>query len=179
MSNRVEIPINKLKTALLLIVPLIALIFGPLLFFLPELFTSQSEPIIEKTRYMGLAAGIVGLILLILIVRKWLSKKTGLIIDDSGIADYSNASYTDITEWSDIIKIEGKKVGPLKLIIVHVSNPEKYLNNAKKSAVRQMRKNLQFYNSPLLLVSTRLKIKYDDLLVQIQNEFEKIKGRYT
>lgn len=176
MTNRIEIPINKTKTALLLIVPLFALILGPLIYLSPETFFSQSFDDIEKTRLTGMVAALVGLILSILIIKKWLSKKTGLILDKSGITDISNASYTGLIEWSDITRVEGKKVGPIKLIILHTGNPEKYINKAKKTSIRQMRKNIQFYNSPFLIVSTRLKIKYDDLLALINNEYEKSKG---
>lgn len=179
MTNIIEIPINKTKTALLLIVPLIALIFGPLLYLSPESFISQSSTVFEKTRLSGIVAGVAGLILSILVIRKWLSKKTGLTIDKSGITDISNASYTGLVEWKDITKIEGKKVGPIKLIILHTDNPEKYINKAKKISIQQMRKNLHFYSSPLLIVSTRLKIKYDNLLVLIKNEFEKSKRATT
>ncbi len=99
----------------------------------------------------------------------------GFTIDKSGITDISNASYTGLVEWNDITKVEGKKVGPIKLIILHTDNPEKYINKAKKTSIRQMRKNLSFYGSPLLIVSSRLKIKYDELVVQITNEFERFK----
>jgi hypothetical protein len=160
-------------------VPLIALILGPLIYLSPESFFSQSSSDFGKTGLNGLAAGITGLILSILVIRKWLSKKTGFIIDESGITDISNASYTGLVEWNDITKIEGKKVGPIKLIILHTENPEKYINKAKKTAIRQMRKNLHFYGSPVLIVSTRLKTKYDDLLVLIKNEFEKSKRATT
>lgn len=175
MTNRIEIPINKTKTALLLIVPLFILISGSLVYFSPETFISQSSNDFEKTRIIGIAAGVVGLILSILVIQKWISKKTGLTIDKSGITDISNASYTGLVEWNDITKVEGKKVGLIKLIILHTDNPEKYINKAKKTSTRQMRKNLQFYGSPFLIVSTRLKISYNDLLMLINNEFEKSK----
>lgn len=175
MTNRIEIPINKTKTSLLLIVPLFALILGPLIYLSPESFFSQSSSDFEKTRLVGMVAGVVGLIFSILIIKKWLNKTTGFIIDKSGITDVSNASYTGLIEWSDITKVEGKKVGPIKLIILHTGNPEKYINKAKKTSIRQMRKNLQFYGSPLMIVSTRLKIKFNDLLELIDNEFEKSK----
>ncbi len=177
MTNKTEIPINKSKTALLLILPLLALIFGPLIYFSPETFFSESPDDLEKTRLSAMVVGIAGLILTIMIVRKWLSQKTGLTIDASGITDISNASYTGLIEWTDITSIEGKKVGPIKLIILHTNQPEKYINKAKKMAIRQMKKNLQFYNSPLLIVSSRLKMNYDDLLELIRTEFEKSKGQ--
>lgn len=179
MTNRIEIPINKIKTALLLIVPLIALIFGPLIYLWPDSFISQSSPDFEKIRLLGIAVGVVGLLLSIIIIRKWISKKIGFIIDKKGITDISNASYTGLIEWTHITKVEGKKVGPIKLIIIHIDNPVEYINKAKKTSVRQMRKNLQFYGSPILIVSTRLKIQYDELLVLITNEFEKSKRSIT
>jgi len=179
MTNRIEIPLSKTKTALLLIVPLFLLISGFLVFLWPESFISPTSNDLGKIRFQGIAGGVVGLLLSILIIRKWLTKKIGFTIDKSGITDISNASYTGLVEWNDITKIERKKVGPIKLIILHTNNPEKYINKAKKTSIRQMRKNLHFYGSPILIVSSRLKIKYDDLVVQITNEFEKSKSATT
>ena len=132
MTNRIEIPINKTKVVLLLIVPLIALILGPLIYLSPESFISESSNDFEKTRILGMAAGVVGLILSVLVIRKWLSKKTGLTIDESGITDISNASYNGLVEWTDIRKVEGKKVGPIKLIILHTDKPKNILIRLKK-----------------------------------------------
>jgi hypothetical protein len=176
MTNSIEIPFNKTKTALLFIVPLILLIIGALAILQPEAFTSPKPNDLEKIKFLGIAGGAIGLLLTIIIIRKFLSQKTGFIIDKSGITDISNASYTGLVEWNDITKIEGKKVGPIKLIILHTNNPEKYINKAKKTAINQMRKNMNFYGSPLLIVSSRLKINYDELLQQLTNEFEKSKG---
>lgn len=124
---------------------------------------------------MGIVGGVIGLLLSILTTRKWFTRKIGFIIDKSGITDISNASYTDLIEWNDITKVEGKKIGPIKSIILHTNNPEKYINKAKKTSVRQMRKNVGFFGSPILIVSSRLKIKYGDLVKLITSEFEKAK----
>lgn len=173
--NRIEIPLSKRKASLLLIVPLILLISSPFSFLWPEWFGSSMPNDLEKTRFLGIAGGIVGLSLSIFIIRKWLTGKAGFIIDKSGITDVSSTTYTDLVEWEDITKVEGKKVGPLKFIILHTDKPEKYLNKAKKIARREMGKSLSFHGSPLLIVSSRLKIKYDDLLMLINSEFEKAK----
>ena len=175
MTNRIEIPISKSKVALLLIFPLILLISSPFIILWPESFTSPTANDLDKMRFIGIVDGVAGLFLSLLVIRKWLTKKTGFTIDESGITDVSNASYTGLVEWNDITKVEGKKVGPIQLIILHTDKPEKYINKAKKTSINQMRKNLSFYGSPLLIVPTRLKIKYDDLVVLITNEFEKKK----
>lgn len=179
MTNKIEIPLSKSKMVLLLIVPLFLLISGPLFYITPDSFISQNLNNLEKIKFLGIVGVVLGLLLSILIIRNYLIKKTGLIIDKSGITDISNASYTGLVEWTDIIKVERKKVGPIKLIILHTDKPEKYINQAKKTAIRQMRKNLHFYNSPILIVSSRLKIKYDDLLVLMNDEFNKVKRATT
>ncbi len=176
METRIEIPVSKTKTALLLIVPLCILILGPIIFLRPESFITSTFNDIEKIKVLGIVGGVVGLLLLTLILKKWLTKKTGFIIDKTGVTDLTNASYPGLIEWKDIKNVEGKKVGPIKLIILHIENPEKYINKAKKTSIRQMKKNLNIYGSPLLIVSSRLKIKSDDLIMQITNEFQKSKG---
>lgn len=81
MTNKIEIPINKAKVALLLIVPLILLISGAFIVLEPESFASSGNGDLEKAKFMGIAGGVVGLILLIIIVRKWYIKNAGLTID--------------------------------------------------------------------------------------------------
>lgn len=181
MTNRIEIPISKTKSALPILFLLILGVSGVFAFLSPESFVSNvskyNNP--DSIRTIGIAAAGISLVLAIVFIRKLFTKKMGFTIDKSGITDISNASYTGLVEWNDITKVEGKKVGPIKLIILHTDNPEKYINKAKKTSIRQMRKNLSFYGSPLLIVSSRLKIKYDDLVVLITNEFEKSKRTTT
>lgn len=176
MTDQITIPFNKTKTALLLIVPLFLLISGIVAILSPASLASTTSDDLEKIKLLGMAGGAIGLLLSILTIRKWLIQKTGFTIDQSGITDLSNASYTGLVEWKDITKIEEKKVGPIKLIILHTNNPQKYINQAKKTAVRQMKKNQGFYGSPLLIVSSRLKISYENLATLLKKEFEKSKG---
>lgn len=179
MTNNIEIPIDKTRTALLLIVPVLILGAGILSIISPETLYSPDSNDFEKFRLLAMAGGVIGLFLTIQISRKWLFKKTGFIIDESGITDLTNASYTGLVEWQDITKVEKKKVGPIKMIILHINNPEKYIKQARKTSIRQMKKNLKFYGSPILIVSSRLKIKYEDLAVLITKEFEKTKSAKT
>lgn len=159
----------------LLIIPIILLILSSFSILKPEALISTTFNDSEKIKFIGIAGGIIGLLLSISIIIKWLTKNIGFVIDKSGITDGSNASYNGLVEWNDITKVEAKKVGPIKLIILHSNNPEKYINKAKKTSIRQLRKNLSFYGSPLLIVSSRLKIKYDDLFTLINSEFRKLK----
>ncbi len=175
MSTKIEIPFSKTKTAL----PIIFLLFlgatGIYAYISPESFVSSAHENPEKTRLMGIAAGGIGLVLAIIFIRKWFINKTGLIIDENGITDVSNASYTELIEWNDITGIRRTKNGPIKSIVLLTDKPQKYLDKAKKTSRYTMQKVLRAHGSPFLLVSSRLKIKYDDLADLISTEFEKAK----
>jgi hypothetical protein len=176
MNTKIEIPFSRLKAALPIIFLLIISFTGLLAFLSPETLIANTNENTDRIGIIGLATAGITLVLAIVFVFKWLTKKTGLIIDHNGITDISNASYTGLVEWNDITKIEGKKVGPIKLIILHTNNPEKYINQAKKTAIRQLRKNLSFYGSPLLIVSSRLNIKYEELFDTMTKAFNNSKN---
>lgn len=175
MNPRIEIPISKTKTAMLLIAPIALLALSAFALLSPESLSAPNVNDIGKIKLLGITGGAIGLFLSLVVIKKWLSQQAGLIIDASGITDHSNASYTGLMEWQDITKIEGKKVGPLKIIILHTHNPEKYIDQAKKTSGHQLRKNLKFYGSPLLIVSSRLQTTYDELLGQVHTAFAKAK----
>ncbi len=177
MNTKIEIPLSKTKSALPILFLLILGISGLFAFLWPELFTKASK--YESTRMLGIANVAISLGLMIPFTRKLFTKKAGLIIDKDGITDNSNGTYTGLIEWNDITGVKTVRNGFLKTVVVLTNKPEKYINKAKKIVQPAMGKALRLHGSPLLIVSSRLKIKHDDLHKLITGEFEKVKRTTT
>jgi hypothetical protein len=175
MSSKIEIPLSKTKTVLPILFLGILGICGISAFLSPESFVTKvskyDSP--ESIRTIGIAAAGLSFVLIIVFAKKWFSKKAGLIIDEHGITDISNATYTELVEWKDITGIKKVKNGPIKTIVLMTDKPEKYLDKAKKMSRPTMQKALRFHGSPIVLASSRLKINYDDLVELLSTEFEK------
>ena len=176
MNDKIEIPLSKVKAAIPIIFLLFLATIGFIGYFSPESLFSNMDENSDKFGIFTLIAAIVMLALATVHAIKWFRKKTGLVIDEQGITDHSNATYPGLVEWNDITGIKQVKNGPLKSIVLITAKPEKYINQAKKAMRPSMNKALKFHGSPILIVSNRLKISYDELYATISGEFEKVKG---
>lgn len=172
MSTKIEIPRSKTKSAL----PILFLLFISGLSFhayiSPESYDQEK---IESMKIISMATAIVTLVFALVLSKKLLSKKPGLLIDEFGITDYSNATYTELIEWSDITGIKTVKNGPIKSIILMTDKPDKYLDKVKKTTRYSMSKVQRIHGTPFMLVTSRLNIKYEDMVSLITDEFEKAK----
>lgn len=110
-------------------------------------------------------------------IRKIFDNKVGLIIDENGITDNSNASSIGLIEWNDISEIKTEQVMSTKFLLIEIENPEKYIAKAKnKMKARLMKTNMKMYGTPLSITSNTLKYDFDELGKLIQTEFEKNKN---
>ena len=179
MSNKVEIPFSKTKTLIPIILLLVIAVSAIVAIISPETFITKTSKYNtpETIRTIAIAAAAIGLGLSIPLAIKWFRNKVGLLIDENGITDFSNATYPELIDWKGITGIKKSKNGPIKSIVLLTNKPEKYINQAKKMMYTSMMKVYKFHGSPLMIVSSRLKISYEELLEIISTEFEKAKGQ--
>ena len=98
----------------------------------------------------------------------------GLIIDEHGVTDHSNYTSVGLIEWADIVGIGHYQVESTKMIIIHTDNPEKYIKRAKNGfAEKNMRMNQSMSGSPLTIISSSLKIEYEELEHLLIQEHQK------
>ena len=149
-------------------------ILGCIFIMRPEIFISirhSNELMIQvigvlATTFFGLAA-VYGIV-------KLFDKKAGLIVDENGITDNSNATSVGMILWKDIISIEKVTKASQRFLIVHTVNPEKYIQKAKgKFRQMTMRANYKLYGSPISIIAYSLKIDFDDLEMMLQSELKK------
>lgn len=54
--------------------------------------------------------------------------KSGLIIDQTGLTDNSSVASAGQIYWTDISNISGKEIHKQKFILLHVTNPQNYID---------------------------------------------------
>ncbi|MES2726762.1 MAG: STM3941 family protein [Bacteroidota bacterium] len=176
MSDRIVIELSKKKIVLLLIAGVAFVIFGCLGAISPDTFVSPLFRSPEFIRISGVAAVTFFGIGTLFIARKLFDSKPGLIIDQNGITDNSNAIGIGLIEWQDITRIQRIEIVSTKILILHINKPEKYIERAKSYIVKKaMLTNQKMYGSPISITSNSLKISFEDLETLLKQELKKNK----
>lgn len=174
MNSRIEIPQSKGKIILLLI-GAIAFVVGGVFFALsPEVFATSRMRSPEVIRIVGILSisffGICGYF----IAKKFFDPKPGLIIDDEGITDNTNAASLGLIEWRDITGMTVVQVASTKFLVLMVNNPEKYISRAGGMlSKRAVSMNSKMYGSPVTIISNSLKMSFKELETLLKTELEK------
>ena len=180
MNDKIEIPLSKNKIVLLTIGSFLFVIAGIWLFANSTEFQNHSMRLLKNPMIVK-SVGVISILFFGAIgtygIRKMFDKKVGLIIDENGITDNSNASSIGLIEWNDISEIKTEQVMSTKFLLIKVKNPEKYIEKAKSGMkARLMKTNLKMYGTPLSITSNTLKYDFNELEKLIQTEFEKNKN---
>lgn len=165
MIEQSEIKISKIKLVLMTIGSAIFVGLGLWFISNPYQFDSRNE-------YLVLIIGITSILFfgmcLIFMIRKLFDNSIGLTINEMGITDNSSGTSVGLIEWNDISDIQITQIASTKFILIETTNPEKYINRAKKSISRRaMKANYKMYGTPLSISSNTLQIKFDELLEKI------------
>ncbi len=171
--TEIRVPLSKAKIILLMIGALAFIIAGAWGVIEPERFASIRYP--KNTVFIsGLAAVLFFGFCFVFIAKKVFSRKAGLIINDDGIIDNSNATSVGLIEWKDITGIKSWGTGSSKVIVVLTSEPEKYIERSKNIISKKaMKANNRMYGSPLSIISNSLKINFLELEKLILEQIEK------
>lgn len=177
MGDKIEIPLSKIKIALLLIGAVIFVVLGVFFILRPEQFASVRFRNAELIRWAGVAATAFFGFCSVFIARKLFDTKAGLIIDWQGITDNSNGTSVGLIEWDDITGIETFQVVSTRILFLHTDKPDKYIGRVKNRILKHtMKANHKKYGSPLSIISGSLNMNFDELEKLIVSEFER-RGR--
>lgn len=172
MEEKIEIPLSKLKIALLLIAAIAFAVLGILFAINPEQWAGTKSP--EFIRIMGVISTIFAGIGSIFIGRKLFDEKLGLTIDNEGITDNTSATSVGLIDWEDIVGIERVEIASTKILLILTNKPDKYIERAKNGlAKRAMKSNYKMYGTPISIISSPLKMKFTELENLIVSEFNK------
>ena len=170
--TEIKITLSKSKIILLLIGALLFVIVGAYSVLVPEKFASVRFP--ENVVFISGLAGILFFgLCFVFISKKVFSQKPGLIINDEGIIDNSNATSVGLIEWEDITGMKVTGGNSSKVLIIMTSQPEKYIDRAKNIISKKaMKINYKMFGSPLSIISNSLKIKFSELESLISEQIE-------
>lgn len=106
--------------------------------------------------------------------KKIFDKKPGVMIDEQGITDYSNATSIGLIKWSDITAIRTHKIMATKFLMIDIRNPEAYLEKSNSSMQRKlMQANMKTYGTPISITSNTLNYDFEKLEKLVQEKFSK------
>jgi hypothetical protein len=174
--TEIRIPLSKKKNLLMLMGAAIFVLLGILFVVRPENFTSPFRQNIVLIRLVGIlsivffgACAIYGMI-------KLFDKKYGLIINNEGIIDNTNASSIGLINWADILSVETRNVMSTRFLLIFIKNPGDYLNRTKGLKRKLLYANMRMYGTPLSVISNSVKFNFEDLESLIKtnlNEYQK------
>jgi len=178
MTNKIEIPLSKSKMYFGFASSILFIILG--IWLITSAYNIERESMLSNpmTRmsigimniiFFG-AAGIIGL-------KKLLDKSPGLVIDKNGIVDNSHGGSLGLIKWADIKGISTQGMMGTKFLLIHVNNPEHYIEKAngrvKKKVVQA---NMKMYGTPFSIVSNTLTYDFSKLEALVNAEWEKYKN---
>jgi len=159
--SKIEIPLSKTKLLFGIAGSILFVVLGLFLFITIADQQSRFNQTIVKgvgiavILFFG-ATGIYG-------VKKMFGNAIGLTIDDSGIFDNTNASSIGLIKWTDITEVKVEQVASTKILLIHITNTEIYLDKAKGFRRKLMEGNNRMYGTPLSITSNTLKYNFGDL----------------
>ena len=171
--ERIEIGKSKIKIFIMLLICAVMAYVSFCLFENAEHYTSY---IFRNTIFIKIS-GLVGSVFCVLgfitLLVKSFEKKAGLVIDNCGITDYSNAISIGLIKWEDIQSIRNTNVMSTKFLIIDVKNQEYYLNKIEnKFKLTLMKSNIKLYGTPITINSSTLNCSFNELEKILRTAFE-------
>jgi hypothetical protein len=97
------------------------------------------------------------------ILYKLFDSKPGLVIDNEGLHDNSNASSAQLVTWSQIKGIKIEQVMSTRFILVDIHDPEGFMENIVGLMKRLMMGNYKMYGTPISIISNSLNCNTENL----------------
>jgi hypothetical protein len=163
-KNSIEIPLSKKKITLILIGSIVFVVLGVWFVMEPDKFSRGPLRNPTVVTIVGIAAIVFFGICALYALRKLPDNKPGLIMDESGLTDNSSAVSAGHIRWADINDLSVITIQKQKFILLHVNNPQDYIDRQRGSLKRKMMQlNFKLYGSPLTLNTNGLKVTFDEL----------------
>ena len=99
--------------------------------------------------------------------------RPGLIIDDQGIVDNSNAVSAGRIFWDEIIGLRVSEIAGQRFLTIEVTDPQKYVERCGFILRMLNAANTKMVGSPINISSNSLKVNFDELVRMLTEAFEK------
>ena len=130
---------------------------------------------LDSKHFMGMAAILFFGLGVIVAIVKLLDKRKGVIIDSKGVTDNTSVISVGLIEWADIIELRPTSFASEFFVLVHVSNPEKYIKSTNKIKSFLMGRNLKKFGSPITIANGTLKSSDEYLYNVLSSAFQQYK----
>jgi hypothetical protein len=108
-------------------------------------------------------------------IKKFFDKRPGLILDSSGITDNASAAAAGFIPWSDVLGFDVFEMNKSKMLVVMVSDPEKYIDRGNAVKRKMNKANFNMVGSPISISSITLATDFANL----QSLFRRYLDKYT
>ena len=164
MTGQIEIALSKKKLILMLVGSIAIVLLGIWLISEADNLTGWRARNPTFTRGIGIAGVLFFGLCGVYFGRKLPDNRPGLIIDEMGLTDNSSGLSAGLILWGDIKKISVIEIHRQKLLMLHVKNPQDYIDKQTSGIKRKMMQmNFNMYGTPLSITSNSLKITFDGL----------------
>ena len=158
--DRVEIPLSKVKIAVIMFGGILFVAAGFCLFWMAE---RQQEFLPMHMKIAGASLIVFFGTCVLYMIAKMYDDKPGLIIDSKGITDNSSGIAAGLITWESINQIEEKYIKGQRFIAIKVENPKRYIERQSGLKRILMNMNYKMYETPIYISPNSLKIEYDEL----------------
>ena len=124
-------------------------------------------------RILGIASILVFGGLGAMMVSRLLSKKPGMILNSDGITDNASSAAAGFIPWSDVTGIQVFEMSGQKMLVVHVTDPHKYLDRGNAVKRKLNSANLNMCGSPISISANTLKADFSELISTFEHYLKK------
>jgi hypothetical protein len=96
--------------------------------------------------------------------KKFFDKSPGLVLNSEGMFDNSSGLSAGNIPWSDITGFSIFQIHKQKMLVVKVTNPDKYSNTGNVFKRMLKKTNFKMCGSPIAISSNGLKTNFDELV---------------
>ena len=163
--DRLEIFTSKKKSILLLIVSVLFVVLGIWLLSSAEQLADARNRSALFIQIIGAASILFFGLGIIVFLLRIIKSEMALVVDAKGIHINPKKASSAIIRWSDILDFEEIKINSTPIVIVHVRDPESWVEKEKNALRRQLMKvNINQYQSPFNIAAAGLNISHSQLL---------------
>lgn len=112
---------------------------------------------------LGAAAALFGAAGVAYGIAKSRDKKPGLTLSSAGMVDNSSAVAAGFIPWSEVTGLDTFQIQSQRMLVVHVTNPGKYIERGSALKRALNRANAGMCGSPIVISSNALQIPFDEL----------------
>ena len=167
----VKIQISKKKLSFGMLGSSLFIIGGLWMIFDVSSFSDRQNPYVIQG--IGIASVFIFSFLLFMFIRRIMSSRAGLLIDEKGITDHSSEISVGLIEWEDITGIRKRELMGSKVLLIDVRDPQKYISRSEGKIQRNLlSSNLSSFRTPISISSNSLQIRFHELEMLCQEQLK-------